>query len=177
MKWNWNSFLFAYAYDKFPKPKFGFNRLRYYSLAVLVRIHVCIESHPTICLELSCHSKHHRVKCKNEKGIRKIWRAFWRENRKKNMFLYFLWEKAFSCHFGWLVSQSVVLTLSWGVCLRKSRASKIFTLCFISDMVWSEKKSLKIFSQWESCRSSATYDLWLKAESWSLNFKILKKNH
>ena len=24
-------------------------------------------------------------------------------------------------------------------------------------------------------RSSATYDLWLKAESWSLNFKILKK--
>ena len=25
---------------------------------------------------------------------------------------------------------------------------------------------------WESCQSSATYNLWLKAESWSLNFKI-----
>ena len=85
------------------------------------------------------------MKCKNEKGIRKIWRAFWRENRKKNMFLYFLWEKAFSCHFGWLVSQSSLLTLSWGVCLRKSRASKIFTLCFISDMVWSEKNHLNFF--------------------------------
>ena len=28
--------------------------------------------------------------------------------------------------------------------------------------------------QWEICRSSATYDLWLKAESWSLNYKIQK---
>ena len=28
------------------------------------------------------------------------------------------------------------------------------------------------YLQWESCRSSATYDLWLKANSWSLNFKI-----
>ena len=27
----------------------------------------------------------------------------------------------------------------------------------------------------ESCRLSATYDLWLKAESWSLNFKIQKE--
>ena len=27
----------------------------------------------------------------------------------------------------------------------------------------------------ESCQSSATYDLWLKAESWSLNSKIEKK--
>ena len=28
------------------------------------------------------------------------------------------------------------------------------------------------YLQWESCRSSTTYDLWLKSESWSLNFKI-----
>ena len=27
----------------------------------------------------------------------------------------------------------------------------------------------------ESCRLSATYDLWLKAESWRMNFKIKKK--
>ena len=32
-------------------------------------------------------------------------------------------------------------------------------------------KRLFFLVYWESCRSSATYDLWLKAESWSLNFK------
>ena len=37
-------------------------------------------------------------------------------------------------------------------------------------------KSQIFLKHWESCPSSATYDLWLKAESWSLNFKILK-NH
>ena len=29
-----------------------------------------------------------------------------------------------------------------------------------------------MFTHWESGRLSTTYDLWLKAESWSLNFKI-----
>ena len=36
-------------------------------------------------------------------------------------------------------------------------------------------KRLFFLVYWESCWSSTTYDLWLKAESWSLNFKILKK--
>ena len=46
------------------------------------------------------------------------------------------------------------------------------TLCYMNS---SPLNSTKIF-YWESCRSSATYDLWLKAESWSLNFKIQKKS-
>ena len=37
-------------------------------------------------------------------------------------------------------------------------------------------KRLFFLVYWESCRSSATYDLRLKAESWSLNFKIFKKS-
>ena len=34
---------------------------------------------------------------------------------------------------------------------------------------------ISVYTVWESCRSSATSDLWLKPESWSLNFKFLKK--
>ena len=37
-------------------------------------------------------------------------------------------------------------------------------------------RKTKILLCWESCQSSATYDLWLKAQSWSLNFKIFKKS-
>ena len=36
---------------------------------------------------------------------------------------------------------------------------------------YKETIKIKIF-YWESCRLSATYDLWLKAESWVLNFKF-----
>ena len=44
---------------------------------------------------------------------------------------------------------------------------------------WSVDESRKNFVElidflWESCQLSATYDLWLKAESWSLNFEIYK---
>ena len=102
------------------------------------------------------------------------------------MFLYFLWEKAFSCHFGWLVSQSV-LTLSWGVCLRKSRASKIFTLFY---QIWSDLKKkftflkiwvyyfyVKIKSIKKLVKSNAKFKfeliffslqiIWTRYESWS----------
>ena len=34
---------------------------------------------------------------------------------------------------------------------------------------------ISVYTVWESCRSSATSDLWLKPESWSLNFKFFKK--
>ena len=49
--------------------------------------------------------------------------------------------------------------------------SKIQTirLCPISEF-WI--KLCMYIAHWESCQLSATYNLWLKAESWSLSFEI-----
>ena len=44
-------------------------------------------------------------------------------------------------------------------------------VCVVHVSIYKEKNYPKIFFQRESCRSSATYDLWLKAESWILKFK------
>ena len=54
-------------------------------------------------------------------------------------------------------------------------SSPIFVNHFFIFVYFGLQTQINI-SLWESCWSSATYDLWLKAESWSLNFKIVKKS-
>ena len=49
--------------------------------------------------------------------------------------------------------------------------TKWIRILAMSNIIW--EKYRKFLQYWESCQSSATYDLWLKAETWSLNLKIL----
>ena len=96
-------------------------------------------------------------------------------------------EKKHSSTLWWLNRVSVSLSNFFFFVSFRGRSLKIvvrnkgwlsFTVCGFIELktTWSHDREIlncvSLPTPWESCRSSATYDLWLKAEAWSLNFKV-----